>query len=416
MIFRLTLFLAILVASRGMGISQGFILIIPDSDCEITVDGEVEELGVKNSPKKITLSEGEHFIHAKAITGEEKSEIVDIENGKQKVLKIEFSNNAKKEGLEKPIFRTTKSEEPFMLVADLNLTLSGGVNALASEELSEYVSHSELYYAFEKGDEILIDGDIENKKGKFFIELLKYPEGNRIYAKQRLEELKNHRITIVEQSIYIVRIGTSAFLDKRIKLSIKRKPINDKAKYFSTTVKRKTRFNAVKILEPSYHYINSTSNETWKGGTNEIIIPVTPPDDAIEWYYVVSASRNEEEIKSNLNNLSLFGDLAKVLNGVNPTTTALNIGIDFLTQAPGANYCDVYLLDHNNQSLFNNDIKFQYITEGSRENVKSATVKIRCCTGSQYYLGIQNRDTYHGIHVGIEVVAVKKEVYLVRVE
>ncbi|MDF1866339.1 MAG: hypothetical protein P1U70_16005 [Saprospiraceae bacterium] len=417
MILRFSFFLAISVLFHLQGVSQGFLLIVPDSDCEVTIDGEIKEQISKNSPKKISLAEGEHFVQAKSNDGIEKNNIIEIENGKQKILKIEFEQENPIETEQEAPLASSSEDEPYILIADLNLTLSGGVNVLADEELSEYTSSSDLNYAFEKGDEVLIDGDIENKKGKFFIQLLKYPEGTPIYTKQKLEELKNHRITIREQSIYIIRIGTSAFFDKRIKLSIKRKPESEETREFNTTVEKKTRFNAEKILEPSYHFINSTSHETWKGGTNEIIIPITPPSDAIEWYYIVSASRNEEEIKSNLNNFSLLGDLGNALNGINPTTTAINIGLNFLTQPPGSNYCDVYLMDYNNLSLFkNDDNQFQYLLEGSRENVKSATVKVKCCTGIQHYLGIQNRSTYHGIHVGIEVVAVNKEEYLVRAE
>jgi hypothetical protein len=93
-------------------------------------------------------------------------------------------------------------------------------------------------------------------------------------------------------------------------------------------------------------------------------------------------------------------------------TAALSIGLNFLAKPPGSNYCDVYLLDYNNQSLFDNDNEFNYVIEGSRVNVKSATVKVKCCMGNQYYLGIQNQNKSHGIHVGIEAVGIKKEEYL----
>ena len=132
----------------------------------------------------------------------------------------------------------------------------------------------------------------------------------------------------------------------------------------------------------------------------------------MEWYYVVSASRDEAEIRSNLSNFSLLGDITKAVNGLNPASTALNLGINFITQPPGSDYCDVYLLRYENMELFKSDQNFSYILEGTRENVKSAKVKISCCKGVQYYIGIQNRDSFHGIHVGIEAIAItKKEFY-----
>ena len=62
MILRLTFYLIILIASSNIGFSQGFVLIIPDSDCEIIVDGEIKEQGIKGNPKKIELSEGKGFL------------------------------------------------------------------------------------------------------------------------------------------------------------------------------------------------------------------------------------------------------------------------------------------------------------------------------------------------------------------
>ena len=82
-------------------------------------------------------------------------------------------------------------------------------------------------------------------------------------------------------------------------------------------------------------------------------------------------------------------------------------------QPPGADYCDIYLLDYANGNAFSSDQAFSYIIEGSRENLKSSTIKLDCCLNeNQYYLGIRNNDSLNGIHIGIEVVAIIKEGYL----
>jgi hypothetical protein len=391
-------------------VCQGYLLIIPNADCIITIDGELTEELKRGQPKKISLSEGEHFIYAKNLEGQELNKILEVEKEKQKILKLEFDGG---------LIIEKESDESFILISDLNLTLEGGINMALEEideEFGEYTSISELGYAFEKGDEILINGDITNKKGRFFIQLLKYPELKPIYTKQKLDELKNHKISITEKSIYLIQIGTTALFEKKINLKIKRRPFSKETRDFNTTVIKKSRLVTVPILEPSNHYINSRSNEDYRGGKSETIIPVIIPSGLIEWYYTVSASREEEDIKSNQKNFSLLGDLAKAINGINPATAAISIGLDLISQPPGADNCDVYLLDFDNAQLFNNDYEFRHFPVGTRTNIKSANVKLNCCQNETYFLGVKNTDFRHGIHIGVEAVGIKKEEYYEYVE
>lgn len=76
---------------------QGYLLIIAKLDCEVTIDGEIKETCEKDSPKKVSLTEGDHFIKANSSDGQETSAIVTVENGKQKIFQIEFKaiNNEK---------------------------------------------------------------------------------------------------------------------------------------------------------------------------------------------------------------------------------------------------------------------------------------------------------------------------------
>ena len=49
--------------------SQGTLLIIPDRDCAISVDGETNEQVQKEVPKKLTLSKGEHYLQISTSNG-----------------------------------------------------------------------------------------------------------------------------------------------------------------------------------------------------------------------------------------------------------------------------------------------------------------------------------------------------------
>ncbi len=391
---------------------QGTLLIISDTNCEITIDGEQKIALKQGAPNKVSLIAGDHIIQSKA-GKKELMEFVVIEEGKQIMLKLDFAKGANpKEASSKetPTVSNLEASE-YLLVSDINFTALGGVNSIV-DETYDFSNPDLIYYAFEKGDEVLINADILNKKGKLYSNVYTYPDQNVIYSKLKIERLENHKIQIKKKGIYVIEIGTHAMFDKKMHLIIKRKPLSPEQADFNTNVVKRARFKTMD-LNKTFFYVNSTSNETFKGGTNEVVFPVTIPPNAVEWYYSFSASRDEKEVKSNMNSASLLGDLTKVINGLNPTTEVINIGLNLLTKPPGANYCNVYLMDYTNVSAFRRDQDMNYIIEGSRENLKSSVVKINCCMdGREYYLGIENSDTYNGLHVGVEAVAILKEEYL----
>lgn len=389
---------------------QGSILIIANEDCQLIIDGSDNGILQKGIPKKLNISLGEHFIQAK-IFERETNKIIDVVDEKQRIVKLNFSNKEKNQNLvsnENPI--STNGKLSPILVSELDLTLLGVANALV-ETPSSLVEDSQLFHAFQKGDEIILNADINNKNGKFYIKVYSYPDFNTIYSKSRLRDLRNHRIKISKEGIYIIELGTTALFDRTLKLSIERLPANENLIEYNTNVLTKYKYEAIDVSK-TFQFINSTSNENWKGGTSKVIVPIIIPTESIEWYYSFTASRNEEDVKKNMNSVSLLNQLTETLNGINPTTKVLNIGLNILTAPPGADYCDVYLFDNGNAQLFKADKEFRYIQEGSRENLKSSTIKLNCCINQPVYLGIRNRDLTHGIHVGVEVVGIMKTIYL----
>ncbi len=389
---------------------QGSILIIANEDCQLTIDGADNGILQKGIPKKLNISLGEHFIQAKIFEGET-NKIIEVVDEKQRIVKLDFSNKEKNQNLvsnETPI--STNDKLSPILVSELALTLLGGANELVGDS-NLVVEDSQLFYAFEKGDEIILNADISNKNGKFYIKVYSYPDFNTIYSKSRIRDLRNHRIKIRKEGIYIIELGTTALFDRTVKLKIERIPVNENLIEYNTNVLTKYKYETIKVSKTSY-YINSTSNENWKGGTSKVVVPITIPSGAIEWYYSFTASRDKDEVNKNMNKVSLFNQLTETVNGINPATKVLNIGLNLLTNPPGADYCDVYLFDNGNVQLFKADKEFRYIQEGSRENLKSSIIKLNCCINQPVYLGIRNKDLTHGIHVGVEVVGIMKTIYL----
>lgn len=388
---------------------QGTILIIPNDDCKVIVNGEESYDCAKGKPQKIILAFGEHYIQANS-NEEEISKIIEVSDEKQKIIKLDFGkSNLTTKGIKANSDEIkNKTLEPILL-SDQEFKLIGGAEEAIDQELLNPNNHQFFFLA--KGDELLLNADIKNKKGKFSVKLVSYPDLNVIYSKEKLKDIKDAKIQIRKEGIYILELGTSAFFNKRMKLKIERIPASKDVLDFNTKVVKKYKYETVEVGK-SFHYINSQSHETWKGGTNEVVIPVNIPQGTIEWYYSFAASRNEADLKKGMADVSLLNQLTETLNGIDPTTTAINIGLNLLLAPPGADYCDVYLLDHTNMSNFSHDAAFSYKVAGSRENLKSSTIQVNCCIEQPYYLGIRNQNNMHGIHVGIEVVAITRTEYL----
>ena len=152
-------------------------------------------------------------------------------------------------------------------------------------------------------------------------------------------------------------------------------------------------------------YINSGSHATFKGGKSRTTLPINLPANTVKWYYEFSASRNENEVDNVSNALDLAGELSVLLD----QSGILQLGINMLNQPPGSDYCDIYLIDHDNYTPFLSKQQFMQYPEGTRENLKSGIVEVECCHNSPLYLGLKNPDYKDGVHVVVEVAAIIKE-------
>lgn len=150
-------------------------------------------------------------------------------------------------------------------------------------------------------------------------------------------------------------------------------------------------------------YINSTSNETWKGGKSKVVYPVILPENTVEWYYEFTASRDEDEVRVNSGKFSLASQLSSLFD----KTGLLKASVNMFTAPPGANYCDIYLIGRSDYNNFLNDQSYSHYSIGTRENFKSGIVQVSGLSSLKNpILGIKNRDSFYGIHVSVQVVAI----------
>ncbi|VXB57052.1 exported hypothetical protein [Flavobacterium sp. 9AF] len=149
-------------------------------------------------------------------------------------------------------------------------------------------------------------------------------------------------------------------------------------------------------------YINSTSNEYWKGGNSKTIIPVDLPDGTVEWYYEYTSSRSKEKVQSSANNFKLASDLSNLID----KTGLLNISLSMLTTPPGNDVCDIFLFESDYYNNFLNGTSFNHYPIGTRQNFKSGVVQIRNQPLRKPMIGVKNNDLSYGINVSIQIVAV----------
>jgi hypothetical protein len=391
----------LLLTDKSIAQEDAILLVISNHESKILLDG-VEKGTVKaNAAFRITTTIGEHYVEAERLgsgISQNKGEIVQLEAGKQKIIKLEFAD------------LTLTAYGNAIPVAELNFALPGLVEVTAwdSENPDEPYPYPEYYYAFEKGDEIILDITMSNKKGTNAIHVSTYPDGVERYTNQAFTELTDLRIKVPERSIYRLAFTTNHAFARNAFLKVARKPASSETLNFNTKVTYKRTLTPVSVLEPQSFFVNSGSNATFLGGKSKITVPVNLPANTVEWFYRFSASREAGDIENVKNNFGLLGEVTKLLFNLTGVGAAINtLAVDKLTQPPGANYCDIYFLEHQYIGLFEAkaDDQWRYFTEGSRQNFKAGNVKVTCCNSGSYYLGIKNPDATFGINVLVEVVA-----------
>ncbi len=374
---------------------NGTVLVIVNTNAKILIDGEDVGYVKKSIPSKFETIAGEHYIQA--INDEEnlnKGEIVTIEAGEQKIFKIDFDIKNKLEPIK---------------VADLNFSITGSITVAAwisNNSGKAYPDYPKYYYAFEEGDEIVINCSMSNLKGTNIINISTFPDNVKKYSNKSFTELNNLRLSVEKRAIYKFEFATNHAFNRTCFLTIERIPSNEEKKNFNTTVKWTKEYKPVTIVKAQKNYINSGSHATFKGGKSRITIPINLPKNTVKWYYTVTASRKPENIESVSSTIDMAGELAKLIN---VSGGLLSFGIEQMTKPPGSDYCDVYLLDFANSQLFEAKEAYRYLPQGSRENIESGVVEIDCCLNDTYYIGIKNPDTYNGINTLIEVVAIIQE-------
>jgi hypothetical protein len=325
---------------------------------------------------------------------------------KQKILKVQID-----------LRQTIENCDPIK-VADLNVGLPGlvTVGAWTADNKNKSYPYPTQWFAFERGDEIIVDATMSNKNGTNTLTVFSYPDQVTRYSNNAFTELKGVRIKVEQRSIFGFVLGTNHTFDRNCFLKIYRKPASKETISFNSAVSLQKFYTPVAIHEAQDFFINGGWNATLSTGRSRVTIPIILPENTVEWYYRFSASRDKADIENVKKNFNLLSEVTTSMFGMTGVGTVFTDAIfSSLAQPPGADVCEIYLLGPEHREAFEakKDDQWRYFTEGARQNFKSGNVRITSFNAGQFYLGIRNPASTMGINVSVEVVALTvKEEYV----
>ncbi|WP_075344310.1 hypothetical protein [Tenacibaculum agarivorans] len=278
-----------------------------------------------------------------------------------------------------------------------------------------------LLYGFAEGDRIIINYKEEKGKKLKTFEISEY-NGSIMFSDFNMVSLTNKTIKIKKTGIYMFKFSNLSLGRRICSFKLDRIPVSNETTLFNTTVKervvadttytirtetyiKKEKYVVKKVHDNQHFYVNSGSNAFLKGGKSRVALPFNLPRNTVKWYYTVVAFRDKNTVEAMKQQIHLASDLTKLID----SSGGLNFVVNQLAMPPGANYCDVYLITHNNLNLFLDKNSYSYFPSGTRENIIAANVELTNVYNEQMYLGIRNPSRTYGVNVLLSVAAIVLE-------
>lgn len=377
--------------------SSGKVLVLTNVPGQVLVDGASIGDALPNTPLIHEVSEGDHLVqlaYSNNGKAEVRNEMVTVEAGKQKAV------NFVVEAAMPVALPVEDRVADRIVVAERNIMVSG----LLVTALNGAPNPSEFMYAFEAGDEVVIDITMSNAKGTNALKVSSYPGGVVHYSNLAFQALTDQRFKIKERAIYVFSLTTNHTIDRNALVKVWRIPASPTTAHFNTNVVQKKVYTPVELVEKHEVIVNSRTSMT---GNTRAVVPVSLPLNTVEWYYRFSAQNIAAP--SAASTRSLVGELAGALTGSSIMIGTVTGLLGALSTPIGAEACDIFLVDHANYSTYMAKGDFAHIPAAGRTNLSSGNVRVDCCLQGQWYLGLRNNAFSDGIKVQLEVVAITAE-------
>ncbi len=364
--------------------NSGTILVLSDENAIVFLDGKKVGETLINAQLQISALVGDHILKAISVNDSLNVETIDVmgvQLESQKVVKFEFKKRAIKT----------------LDVADLKFICPGLESIREFREKNPnqlYYSQPVFYYAFEKGDIISLDLDLNNGVYSCSFFVSKYPENTRVIGSIFLSNWNNYSFIIKERSIYKFTLISDNYYDDGIaNLKIRRQPAHIESQNFTTSTTKNKIYKPVEVLAP-------TSLAFKKEGKNKLAIPIKLPPNTSALFYKYSDTTGK------INITGLNEQLIELTKGISVdfSDSLPKILPDKINGEPSNRKCSLYVLDKVNSRLFKKqENSFQSLkTDVSKANIGM----VSAINDSLYWMGVQNME---GGNVVMEVAALTIE-------
>jgi hypothetical protein len=168
------------------------------------------------------------------------------------------------------------------------------------------VSEDTLYFAFAKGDQVIVDFESIGRELKEF-EMLQWPRGS-IFREDDKTKILGKKISIEATSIYQFRLANRSATERNCKLHIRRIPGSTSTKNFKTTVAWKTENDTIYAATTEKYLtrrdtaiVNRESALTVQGtqsryGSTTQCPEFSLPGKIIAWSFYIGVNRQAQQV------------------------------------------------------------------------------------------------------------------------
>lgn len=142
-----------------------------------------------------------------------------------------------------------------------------------------------------------------------------------------------------------------------------------------------------------------------QSGRSQTAFYVQLPPNTVAWYYEFAATKDQEDVASIQNKFTATAQIAKAIDITGITSGIINL----LTPPPGAEICNIFVLDGSYYNLFLENGDYRYYAPISRINSRSGVIEVNNLTIPQPIIGIQAVNNWSSVYVSVQVTAIVRQ-------
>ncbi|OJW32165.1 MAG: hypothetical protein BGO54_17295 [Sphingobacteriales bacterium 46-32] len=348
------------------------VLIVSCRTGTLLIDGiEIGKIEAEDVTRQ-KLSYGEHYLQVR-VENEKINMTLVVDSSLKSIVKVGCGN-------------AEQSSSKAIRVLNKRVNLTGLIVNEAEENL----------IAFDKGDEIVINFSILNKKGTGSVLLKNYETGTELYKKESVNSITDGRIKIPMKGVYQLSMSTDALFGKDAEIFLDRIPGPTSSVDFNTTPKKVYDTISTEVLNTQVRAYSVNS-----GRSNKTLLTINLPKNTSYWVYWIGVGQESME---KMRNFASTVSKASSLISLNPLVM---FGLKLIPSLPMMNATatlDYRFVDNINSQLFLNDRSYRQYAFRSATNVTTDYALIKEYA-SDLILAFNNNSSLNGHDVEVKVVA-----------